>query len=248
MNRIPPITKGVKLSSAMLMARYVDPQIRYTASNARSTSQRRLRIEGADSASISELTHGTFLTLAASDQAARDGDALQYTLGSGPCMDAILERTVLAPIDLTTDPRWPVFGPKVAETLGFRSMLSLRLLTDVPDSIYGLNIYGQQPEAFDRQAVLCGLLVGTYASSIVLSSGSRETILNLEKALQSNRQIGIAVGIIMATYRLTPERSFEMLRVASMNHNRKLRDIAESVVLTGTLDLDRGSARRRSPA
>ena len=105
-------------------------------------------LEGADSASISELTHGTFLTLAASDQAARDGDALQYTLGSGPCMDAILERTVLAPIDLTTDPRWPVFGPKVAETLGFRSMLSLRLLTDVPDSIYGLNIYGQQPEAF----------------------------------------------------------------------------------------------------
>jgi len=194
-------------------------------------------LEGADSASISELTHGTFLTLAASDQAARDGDALQYTLGSGPCMDAILERTVLAPIDLTTDPRWPVFGPKVAETLGFRSMLSLRLLTDVPDSIYGLNIYGQQPEAFDRQAVLCGLLVGTYASSIVLSSGSRETILNLEKALQSNRQIGIAVGIIMATYRLTPERSFELLRLASMNHNRKLRDIADSVVLTGSLDL-----------
>jgi len=137
-----------------------------------------------------------------------------------------------------TDPRWPVFGPKVAETLGFRSMLSLRLLTDVPDSIYGLNIYGRRPEAFDRQAVLCGLLVGTYASSVVLSSGNRETILNLEKALQSNRQIGIAVGVIMATYQLTPERSFELLRLASMNHNRKLRDIAESVVLTGTLDLN----------
>src|SRR5215207_8491369 len=152
-------------------------------------------LDGADSASISELRHGTFLTLAASDQAARDGDALQYQLRSGPCLDAIVERTVFAPIDLTTDPRWPVFGPKVAETLGFRSMLSLRLLTDVPDSIYGLNIYGRRPEAFDRQAVLGGLLVGTYASSVVRSSGSREKILNLEKALESNRQIGIAIEI-----------------------------------------------------
>jgi hypothetical protein len=195
-------------------------------------------LRGADAASISELRCGKFLTLAASDQAAWDGDALQYELGSGPCVDAIIERTVFAPIDLMTDSRWPVFGPKVAETLGFRSMLSLRLLTDVPDTIYGLNIYGRQPEAFDRRAVLCGLLVGTYASSVVLSSGSRETILNLEKALQSNRQIGMAVGVIMATYRLTPERSFELLRLASMNHNRKLRDIADSVVLTGTLDLN----------
>ena len=41
-----------------------------------------------------------------------------------------------------------------------------------------------------------------------------------------------------------------MLRLASMNHNRKLRDIAESVVMTGTLDLDfdREPARRRSHA
>jgi len=195
-------------------------------------------LEGADSASISELRRGNFRTLAASDQGARDGDALQYRLRSGPCVDAIIERTVFAPIDLMTDPRWPVFGPKVAETLGFRSMLSLRLLTDVPDSLYGLNIYGRRPEAFDRQVVLGGLLVGTYASSVVRSSGSREKILNLERALESNRQIGIAVGVIMATYRLTSERSFELLRLASMNHNRKLRDIADSVVLTGTLDLN----------
>src|SRR4051812_20206290 len=59
-------------------------------------------LQGADSASISELRHGKFLTLAASDQAARDGDAMQYELGSGPCVDAIIERTIFAPIDLTT--------------------------------------------------------------------------------------------------------------------------------------------------
>ena len=161
-------------------------------------------------------------------------------------MDAIVQGCVFAPIDLIADPRWPDFGAKAATTFGFRSMLSLRLLTDLPGSFYGLNVYGRRSQAFDERAVLFGLLVGTYASSVVLSSANRRTILNLETALQSNRQIGIAVGIIMATHRLTPERSFEMLRLASMNHNRKLRDIAESVVLTGTLDLDDVPARERS--
>jgi hypothetical protein len=196
-------------------------------------------LDGADSASITELRGDTFITLAATDQAARDGDALQYRLRSGPCVDAIVQQSVFAPIDLLTDPRWPVFGEEVATTLGFRSMLSLRLLTDVTDSIYGLNVYGRQPQAFDRKSVLFGLLVGTYASSVVFSSATSATILNLEKALESNRQIGMAVGVIMTTYRLTPERSFELLRLASMNHNRKLRDVAESVVLTGSLDFER---------
>jgi hypothetical protein len=45
----------------------------------------------------------------------------------------------------------------------------------------------------------------------------------------------------MATYRLIPERSFEMLRLAGMNQNRKLREIADRVVLTGTLDVDNQS-------
>jgi hypothetical protein len=192
---------------------------------------------GADSASITELRGGSFVTLAASDQAACEADALQYEQGSGPCVDAVVQGCIFAPIDLTADPRWPAFGGEAAARWGFRSMLSLHLLTDLPGSIYGLNVYGRQVNAFDKEAVLFGLLVGTYASSVVLSSTSRKTILNLEKALQSNRQIGVAVGIIMATYRLSPERSFEMLRLASMNHNRKLRDVADSVVLTGTLDL-----------
>ncbi len=195
-------------------------------------------LDGADSASISELRDNRFLTLAATDQGARDGDALQYELGSGPCVDAIVEQTVFAPIDLLSDPRWPVFGKQVAATLGYRSMLSLRLLSDATDSIYGLNVYGRQPQAFDRRAVLFGLLIGTYASSVVFSSATSVTILNLEKALETNRRIGMAVGVIMATYRLTPERSFEMLRLASMNRNRKLRDVAEAVVTTGSLDLD----------
>lgn len=62
-----------------------------------------------------------------------------------------------------------------------------------------------------------------------------ETALNLQVALASNRRIGTAVGILMAQRRITDDAAFDLLRVTSQRTHRKLRDIAEDVVLTGAL-------------
>jgi AmiR/NasT family two-component response regulator len=59
---------------------------------------------------------------------------------------------------------------------------------------------------------------------------------NLERALSSNRQIGAAVGILMALHKLTSDGAFALLREASNKTNRRLRDVADQVVLTGSLD------------
>ncbi len=58
---------------------------------------------------------------------------------------------------------------------------------------------------------------------------------NLERALASNRQIGAAMGILMARLHLTDQQAFDLLRKASQNRHRKLRDIAEEVMMTGEL-------------
>ncbi|HEV2887876.1 MAG TPA: ATP-binding protein, partial [Jatrophihabitans sp.] len=58
---------------------------------------------------------------------------------------------------------------------------------------------------------------------------------NLERALASNRQIGAAMGILMARLKLTDEQAFDLLRKTSQNRHRKLRDIAEEVTMTGEL-------------
>jgi signal transduction histidine kinase/DNA-binding response OmpR family regulator len=58
---------------------------------------------------------------------------------------------------------------------------------------------------------------------------------NLEQALSSNRQIGAAIGILMAMHKLPSDRAFALLREASNNTNRRLRDVADQVVLTGSL-------------
>lgn len=62
---------------------------------------------------------------------------------------------------------------------------------------------------------------------------SREHASHLEAALQTSRMIGAAVGIIMAFYGVTESGAFELLRRASADGNRKLRAVAEEVVLTG---------------
>jgi hypothetical protein len=197
------------------------------------------RVGHADAVSITEWHRGKFTTLAASNELAREGDQLQYRLDEGPCVAAVVEGEVFAPIDLASDQRWPKFGPTAASDLGLHSMVALRLISDVPDGRYGLNLFARRPSAFDSDDLLFCLLVGCFASSLVRTSKSRDVIMNLEKALASNREIGIAVGIIMSTHKLTAERSFELLRRVSMNSNRKVSDVAARIVLTGTLELDR---------
>ena len=56
-------------------------------------------------------------------------------------------------------------------------------------------------------------------------------------ALESNRVIGTAVGIVMARYRLTAQQGFDLLVKASQNSNRKLRDIAADVTAARTLPM-----------
>jgi hypothetical protein len=84
---------------------------------------------------------------------------------------------VFAPMDLEADPRWPTFGTQVTSQLGVRGMIALRLICDVPDAHYGLNLYARQPAAFVADDLLFCLLVGCFASSLVRTSASRDVIM-----------------------------------------------------------------------
>jgi signal transduction histidine kinase/DNA-binding response OmpR family regulator len=70
-------------------------------------------------------------------------------------------------------------------------------------------------------------------------SQAEDRSANLEKALSSNRQIGTAIGILMALHKTTAETAFTLLRTASQHTHRKLYDIAEEVNSTGALPTKR---------
>jgi len=59
--------------------------------------------------------------------------------------------------------------------------------------------------------------------------------VNLERALKHSRDIGAAIGILMARHKMTQEQAFAEMRRVSQDTNRKLYWLALDVVRTGEL-------------
>jgi hypothetical protein len=139
--------------------------------------------------------------------------------------------------DLAHSGRWPEFGRQAAERYGIRSMLSSRLYLEGDDLLVGLNLYSSQVGAFDESDRTVATLLATHGGLALTAVGRQDKIDNLERALQTSRRIGMAIGILMATYKVTDEQGFDLLRIASQSNHRKLFDIADAVVQTGALEL-----------
>jgi AmiR/NasT family two-component response regulator len=67
-------------------------------------------------------------------------------------------------------------------------------------------------------------------------AAATELAENLRLAQFSNRRIGAAIGILMASRKITEEQAFDLLRQASQHTHLKLRDLAEEVIRTGELE------------
>jgi hypothetical protein len=193
------------------------------------------RIDGAEWVSITTLTGRDFQTVASTDPRAVAADLIQYEVNSGPCVDAILDDTTFHVSDLVQDDRWPAFGPRVAREVGAHSMLSFRLALEDQRTIAALNVYSSKVDAFDPSGVATGALVATYGALGLNSLAGRRRAEHLQRALESAREIGIAIGVLMSSGKLTRDQAFQQLRETSQNGNRKLRDVAVYVAETGRL-------------
>ena len=196
-------------------------------------------IDRAEWASVTRFADGEFSTAALTDDKAGKADAIQYAVGSGPCLDAIIQNAIFRPSDLRHCDEWPEFGRRVSQEVGVESMLSYRLLKEDGDDdvIEGLNIYSRARAAFDDDDVLVGLMVATHGALAAQSIVSARKVENLQKALLSNREIGTAMGVLMTRHHVTRDQAFDLLRIASQNSNRKLRDVAVEVAESGELPL-----------
>jgi len=199
-------------------------------------------VPGCDHAGISLVhRHGRIETTAASDDVAAAVDTIQYELGQGPCLEAIRDHESYLISDLTTEDRWPPFSRRAAEETSIRSMLSFRLFVG-DDTLGALNLYSREIDAFDEEARAVGAILAAHAAVAMSTARDRERAEHLERAVQSNREIGMAMGVVMARGLRTPEQAFDVLRRASQRLNVKLRDVASVVVETGELP-----ERRNSP-
>ena len=195
------------------------------------------RLPHARAVSITTVKNDRFVTAASTDEVARQADALQYELGSGPCIDAILDQTIYQPKDLAVDDRWPEYGRRVVAELGLHSMLSFRMRLEFAGVIAGMNFYSDEPDAFDDHDLAEGLLLTTHAAQAVGAAQLHDRAVNLERALGTSREIGIAIGVLMGMHKLARAEAFNLLKIASQNTNRKLHRVAMDVIDTGTVDV-----------
>lgn len=179
------------------------------------------------------------------DELAARLDLLQHRLGQGPFMDASAEDSddVVVTHDLTVDGRWPEFAPRCVSVTGIRSILSMRVPLAGPDRS-ALSFHSTAPGAFDDLDVGVASIFPPFAAMAVGHRLHEQEVAQLGAALNSSRQIGTAVGILMARHRITSVRAFQLLTAASQRLNRKVRDIAAEVELTGQLPDVRATKQR----
>jgi hypothetical protein len=193
-------------------------------------------VPGADWCSITIMRSGSLRTLAASHDEALEADEVQYEVGSGPCVDAAVRDHVFVTGRIEDDPRWPEYGRRVHHEVGVTSVLAQRLtLPDGNSSLAALNLYACAPDAFGPLAMREGLLLATQCSLLVAAHLAHDRAENLTKALASNREIGTAIGILMARHRISRDEALGILRVVSQDSNRKVSAVAADVADTGEL-------------
>lgn len=85
----------------------------------------------------------------------------------------------------------------------------------------------ERADASEAQAVVDRDMIADLQRDGVLSE---EHAAQMEDALKSSRTIGAAVGMIMASRDLSEDEAFAVLRTASQESNRKLRELAAELV------------------
>jgi transcriptional regulator with GAF, ATPase, and Fis domain len=160
--------------------------------------------------------------------------AISSSTGEGITWQALRERVTVRVDDVTSEARWPAYTARLRAETSIRSALGYCLVLD--DQVLGaLLLFSTEPAFFTESICRFTDVYADHAAIALARVSDHERAENLETALQSNREIGMAVGILMARYALTDQAAFDLLRVTSQHEHRKLRQIAAETVYSGEL-------------
>ena len=186
-------------------------------------------ITGCDHASLMLRAGDRFVTAAASDEVAQRIDELERALDEGPCVDALTDDPTYVDGDLTDGSPWPRLAEQVMAETPVRGMAGVRMV--VGDRLDGaLNLFTDTPGGLTESSVHEGMVLASFVSMAVLASSEKQTASTLREGLMSNREIGKAVGLMMAFHKVGDVEAFAMLRKASQDMNIKVTEVARQVV------------------
>jgi len=186
-------------------------------------------IPGADHVCISTLDrHQQLQSRAASDEVALLMDKLESEAQEGPCLDSIKHDSVQRDDDIAHHSTWPKLAELTLARTSVRGMIGYRLQEGLGGRS-ALNVFSDTPGALTEESAGIGALFASFASIALLAAERRSDAENLRLGLESNREIGKAVGLLMAAHGVDAEEAFELLRTASTRTNTKLAAIAQRI-------------------
>ncbi|MDT5006791.1 MAG: hypothetical protein QOJ24_3967 [Mycobacterium sp.] len=196
-------------------------------------------VPGADAVSITVLSDPEPRTAACTDDLMLGLDREQYTAGRGPCLEAAQTRQAVRVSTDVEQQRWPEFVA-AARQQGVLASLSSPLIVapahdeDEGELVGSLNIYSRSTAAFDPFDDLLVRLYTVTASQAITNArrwqSSRETVTQLEAALNSRSVIDQAKGAVRTRTGCTADEAFATLVDLSQRKNIKLRDVAQQLL------------------
>ena len=186
-------------------------------------------VSGCHRACIMLLEKDGLHTVGATDDIAWRIDQYEKLAGEGPCVDAIMEEAFQLDPDIRDSTPWPKLAAVVLEHTPVKGMLGFRLLIDGRKA-GALNMFSDDPGVLDASSADQGAVIAAFASVALMTLSARREVQELRAGLASNREIGKAVGLLMAAHRVTADEAFAILRKTSQDLNIKLASVAELVV------------------
>jgi GAF domain-containing protein len=190
-------------------------------------------IPGVEDASVTLIENGQARTVAFSGQLAVTLDERQYADGFGPCIDAARYGQTIVVDTHDESGVYPDFA-RQARRRGIRHVLSVGMPA-LQKTSGGVNIYGPEgPGPFGETVVDLATTFAGHAGvtlfNAALYAGARDEVAQMKQAMASRAQIEQAKGIIMAERGCNAEEAFAVLVDVSSRSNRKVRDVAETVI------------------
>ena len=210
---------------AQILYKGADAEQVYTAICTAAT----LLVPGCDRASVMLRQGGEYVTVAATDPVAARIDQLERSLGEGPCVDTIEEAVPQIEADLRDGSSWPELARVLVETTPVRGAMGFRLLID-EHKVGALNLFSDRPGAFTARSADHASVLTAFASVTVTAVDRGDDVASLRSGLASNREIGKAIGLLMATENISSDEAFDLLRRTSQQMNRKVADLARDLV------------------
>jgi hypothetical protein len=164
-------------------------------------------------------------------------DDLQFTVGEGPCHDALRTGRPVHCSDLGHETRWPGYCSEAQEH-GVRSVHAFPLQVGAV-SLGVLDVYDSRPRVLDQAEWRLALAYADLATESLLQRGDadhRSIDPGLRTALGSRAQIYQAQGMVTVDNGISLNEAMIRIRAFAYGNRRAIADVAQEIV-DGTLVL-----------